>query len=51
MLVSGELTAVLDLALLVAGWMMKGGTPEVREVRATCVGTARYCWGRGGQFS
>ena len=48
MLVSGELTAVLDLALLVAGWMMKGGTPEVR---ARWVGTARYCWGRGGQFS
>ena len=41
MLVSGELIAVLDLALVVvAGWMMKGGTPEVR---ARCVGTARYC--------
>ena len=44
MLVSGELTAVLDLALLLArllaGWRM-----------ARWVGTVRYCWGRGGQFS
>ena len=39
MLVSGELTPVLDLAL-VAGWRT-----------ARWVGTARYCWGRGGQFS
>ena len=31
MLVSGELTPVLDLALLLPPWVMKGGTPELRE--------------------